>query len=269
MQDFQLDNKNNENIYITHGDKINKYFIKYVTLINDFLNYAYNNLTIENIDVFKTNVQKGIQALTHIFKLILIKTNDINNAIDVTQRCFFYYIEFVTQISSSNDHIQLSLNDAIVFLYKKSIFQYYDKESLESTSNEITKNSCQYISLNLQKLIDIHNELLYYYISMIEYHNSNFNDFTKSIYIFTENFITINTYNNINNIYQFILYFKFNKINFIVLIKLINIFIKHICDKFVDSSNIFKKLIKFDIKNCIISDEKYNIKNTCKYILLL
>ena len=87
MQDFQLDNKNDENIYITHGDKINKYFIKYVTLINDFLNYAYNNLTIENIDVFKTNVHKGIQALTHIFKLILIKTNDINNAIDVTQRC--------------------------------------------------------------------------------------------------------------------------------------------------------------------------------------
>ena len=41
----------------------------------------------------------GIQALTHIFKLILIKTNDINNAIDVTQRCFFYYIEFVMQIS--------------------------------------------------------------------------------------------------------------------------------------------------------------------------
>ena len=28
MQDFQLDNKNDENIYITHGDKINKYFIK-------------------------------------------------------------------------------------------------------------------------------------------------------------------------------------------------------------------------------------------------
>lgn len=264
-QHYELDNSLIEDIFVTHGDKINKYFIKYVTLINDFLNYAFNNLTIDSIETFKTNVLRGVQSLTHIFKIILIKTNDINATIDISQKCFFYYIEFVTQICSSNDHIQLTLNDAIVFLYKKSIFQYDDKDNIMDCS----VNSCYYISANLQKLIDIHNELLYYYISMFEFHSSSFNDFTKSIYLFTENIITINTSNNINNIYQFITYSKYNKIKFTILIKLMNIFIKHVNEKYVDSTAVLKKLIMLDIKNNIIFDEKYNIKNTHKQIQTL
>ena len=125
----EIENSPIENIFISCGDKINKLFIKYVTLINDFLNYSFNNLNSDSIPIFKNNIQKGIQAITHIFKIVLIKSDDINQTIDVTQKCFFYYVEFVTQIANSNDHIQLSLNDAIIFLYKKSIFQYDENEN--------------------------------------------------------------------------------------------------------------------------------------------
>ena len=34
-----------------------------------------------------------------------------------------------------------------------------------------------------------------------EFHNTSFNDFTKSIYVFTESIINVNTLNNINNIH--------------------------------------------------------------------
>ena len=119
----EIENSPIENIFISCGDnKINKLFIKYVTLINDFLNYAFNNLNNDSIPNFKNNIQKGIQAITHIFKIILIKSNDINQTIDITQKCFFYYVEFVTQIENSNDHIQLSLNDAIIFFIKNQYF---------------------------------------------------------------------------------------------------------------------------------------------------
>ena len=65
----EIENSPIENIFISCGDKINKLFIKYVTLINDFLNYAFNNLNNESISNFKNNIQKGVQAITHILKL--------------------------------------------------------------------------------------------------------------------------------------------------------------------------------------------------------
>ena len=256
-------NAYNENKFKLYGNKINKYFIKYVTLINDFLNYASTNLNNQNTETLKINIQKGIQALTHIFKLVLIKSDDINHTIDITQKCFFYYVEFVTQISHSSDHIQLSLTDAIIFLYKKSIFQY---DTHENKLVDFPKDSAYNISSNLQKLIELHNELLYYYISSFEHNNSSFNDFTKSIYIFTENIIKMDTTNNINNIYYFVEYSKFNKINFNSIIILLATFIKHINTSYVDSNNLFKKLIKYDIKQNIIEDEKYNNKNTQKLL---
>lgn len=257
-----------KNNFKTHSDKINKYFIKYVTLINDFLNYACNNLNTDNTEILKHNIQKGIQALTHIFKIILIKSNDINCTIDVTQKCFFYYVEFVTQIANSNDHIQLSLNDAIIFLYKKSIFQYDDTENTEHNidfSNNISYN----ISSDLQKLIEVHNELVYYYIFVFEHHNYSFNDFTKSIYLFTENIITIHTINNINCIHNFIKYFKFNKIKFTIIINLLTIFIKHINKNYVNADSVFTNLIKLNIMKNIVDDEKYNNKTTHKLITSL
>ena len=257
-----------ENKFKIHGDKINKYFIKYVTLINDFLNYACNNLNTDNTEVLKHNIQKGIQALTHIFKIILIRSDDINHTIDITQKCFFYYVEFVTQITNSNDHIQLSLNDAIIFLYKKSIFQYDDKENAEN-SFDFSNNTSYIISSDLQKLIEVHNELVYYYINVFENHNYSFNDFTKSIYLFTENIITVHTINNINGIHNFIKYFKFNKINFTIIINLLTVFIKHINGKYVNSDSIFTKLIKLNIMKNIVDDEKYNNKITHKLITSL
>ena len=254
-----------ENKFNLHSDKINKYFIKYVTLINDFLNYACNNLNTDNTEIFKHNIQKGIQALTHIFKIILIRSDDLNDTIDITQKCFFYYVEFVTQISNSNDHIQLSLNDAIIFLYKKSIFQYDDKENTEHTI-DFSNNSSYKISSDLQKLIEVHNELIYYYINIFEHHNYSFNDFTKNIYLFTESIITVHTINNINGIHNFIKYFKFNKINFPLIINSLTIFIKHINEKYVNADSVFTKLIKLDITKFIVDDENYNNKTTQKLI---
>ena len=76
--------------------------------------------------------------------------------------------------------------------------------------------------------------------------------------------INVNTLNNINNIHYFIEYSKFNKINFNIIIKLVNVFIKHINEHYVDSTKLFINLIKLDIKNNIIEDEKYNNKTTIK-----
>ena len=77
---------------------------------------------MDSPETFKTNIHKGIQAITHIFKILLIYSNNINHTIDTTQKCFFYYVEFVTQISNSNDYI---LNNSLMMLLYSCIKNLY------------------------------------------------------------------------------------------------------------------------------------------------
>ena len=54
----------------------------------------------------------------------------------------------------------------------------------KTTKNFKSKISAYNISVNLQKLIDIHNELIYYYISAFEKHNCSFNNLQKYLFIY-------------------------------------------------------------------------------------
>ena len=64
----EIENSPIENIFISCGDKINKLFIKYVTLINDFLNYSFNNLNNDSIPIFiKIIFKKAFKQLHTYF----------------------------------------------------------------------------------------------------------------------------------------------------------------------------------------------------------
>ena len=193
--------------------------------MNDFLNYSYNNLDYRNINTYKNNIFKGYQTLTHVFKYVILKTYNINFAYEITQKCFLYYIEFVSQIyDTNNQYINLSITDAIFFIYKKSIFKDLDED--KNVNNDTT-----YFLPILNKLILIHNELLTYYIENLDKNNINFTEFTKQIYILTENLLTVNTVENIDNIITFITYCKTNKISFSNIINHLIVFIKLISTK--------------------------------------
>lgn len=248
-------NKNIEEIFQTDKDLLHKCFIKYVTLMNDFLNYGYNNLQYSNVNNYKNNMFKGYQTLTHVFKYVILKTYNINFAYEITQKCFLYYIEFITQINDTNNYyINLSITDAIFFIYKKSIFKDLDEDK------NINNNTTDFLPL-LQKLILIHNELLTYYIDNLNTKNINFAEFTKQIYILTENLLNIDCVNNINNIITFIEYCKINKIPFNVIISNLITFIKILTYKKINSENLFILLSKNDFAMSI-----NNNKNSLKIL---
>ena len=245
-----------ENIFTTDKDLLHKCFIKYVTLMNDFLNYGYNNLDYDNINNYKNNIYKGYQTLTHVFKYIILKTYNINFAYEITQKCFLYYIEFISQIyDTNNQYINLSITDAIFFIYKKSIFKDLDEDK------NIDNNTTTFLPL-LNKLIIIHNELLTYYIDNLNSNTINFTDFTKQIYILTENLLTIDTVNNIDNIIVFVQYCKTNNIHFNVVISNLIILIKTLSNKNIDSDNLFLSLTKINfaklINNNKITNKTFN-----------
>ena len=234
-------------------ETIQKIFIKYVTLINDFLNYSSDNLTIDDVNLNKNNIFKGVQALTHIFKNMLYKTNNIEYTIEITQKCFLYYIEFVSQIYDSNGSINLSAIDAIIFIYKKSLFQNIDDE----ITNKIDLTDSIPI---INEFILLHNSLIFYYIENIDLYNNTYDLFTKHIYIITENTLSIKTVNNLENIHKFIDYCKISNIPFMCISACFSIFVKSINNKFYDCDEIFLLLSKNNsdsiIKNVLNTEQK-------------
>lgn len=246
-------NKNIEDIFQTDKELLHKCFIKYVTLMNDFLNYGYNNLQNDNINNYKNNIFKGYQTLTHVFKYVILKTYNINFAYEITQKCFLYYIEFISQINNTNNnYINLSITDAIFFIYKKSIFKDLDEDK------NINNNTSDFLPL-LQKLILIHNELLTYYIDNINHDNINFTEFTKKIYILTENLLLVDNVNNIDNIIIFIDYCKINNISFNNIISNLIIFIKILLNKQVEPDNLFLNLSQLNFTK-LINNNKASLK---------
>ena len=221
--------------------------------MNDFLNYSYNNLACDNLNIYKNNIYKGYQTLTHVFKYIILKTYNINFAYEITQKCFLYFIEFVSQIyDTNNQYINLSITDAIFFIYKKSIFKDLDEDK------NINNHTSNFLPI-LDKLIIIHNELLTYYIENLDNKNFNFTEFTKQIYILTENLLNINSVNNIDNIINFIMYCKTNNIPFNLLINNLILFIKTITNKEIESENLFLCLTKINFAK-LINNNKINNK---------
>tara|TARA_Y100000816_G_scaffold246092_1_gene194307 strand:- start:9791 stop:10567 length:777 start_codon:yes stop_codon:yes gene_type:complete len=231
-----VDEKANEQFF-HNKEYIYKFFIKYVTLINDFLNYSINNQTNLEVNFFKNYIYNGFKSITNIFKITLLQSCNIDYTYEITQKSFIDYNEFIRQISDiDTSHINLTTTDAIVFIYKRSVFK-----DIEHIKNDI---DIQYIMPILSELIDIHNALLIYYIENIHLYNYNFDIFTKNIYILIETFLTVNSVDNINNIIIVIKYVIINKYNFSKIINLLINFIKLINTKNINSSKLNNYLIK-------------------------
>ena len=74
------------------NDIIYKAFIKYITLVNDYLIYCSNNLPLN--ENYSEYVYNGLTALRHVFILLINKTHNSDYTNEIMQKCYIYYIEF-------------------------------------------------------------------------------------------------------------------------------------------------------------------------------
>lgn len=226
------------------SDIIYKGFIKYITLINDYLIYCSNNLPIN--ENYYESVYNGLTALRHVFILLIQKTHNSDYTNEIMQKCYIYYIEFITQVNIKDNHLNLTPFDAVIFIYKKSIFNYEANNEDEYKMDVYTNNEIKVLDM----LSIFH---LNYFNYFVESHNSKkIEVFTKNIYLITENIIYIHKIEAIEVISSFtrtcyiknINYDRFNDI-LILFIKLIS----KITD--VDPVNIQHKLEEHKIFNII------------------
>lgn len=134
--------------------------IKYNNLISEYLFFLLDHIAIKNNVFLKFIIQRGISTITNVFNLILIYSKNIDVTYFHSQKAFYFYVEFIGQISEDqNTFLQLSSRDAAMFVYKKTIFEIngeIKKKNQEYNTSE--KNKLLILEKNqsiYQNLIDI------------------------------------------------------------------------------------------------------------------
>lgn len=118
----------------------------YIDFINSLKNYTklfYKNMLfryIANINYLEFIYLKGLFLLKNIYSLLHFNnSNNINSneTKNILEKAYIYYIEFLIQININSANFELTLKDAVMFTYKKTILSY---KYTANNKNIIQKN---------------------------------------------------------------------------------------------------------------------------------
>lgn len=127
-----LENLENNELYKSKLEISNDNILKnFLNLIKTYKKYILKNEEKNNSSFLNVFFDRGLNALMIIFMSILKRTNSLELAYFHCEKSIYYYNEFFSQIINKNNFISVSCNDAIMFLYKKSIYRLarYNPES--------------------------------------------------------------------------------------------------------------------------------------------
>jgi hypothetical protein len=145
---------------------------KYLKIVSEYMILLSENIYITNLVYFKFILIRGLETINNIFRLILLYTKNINLANYHSQKAFYMYIEFIEQISDvQNSFLQLSSRDAVLFVYKKTIFEI-NHEFRKKIKEENIKEQ---IFEKLDKYLIVIKNILCFYLQNAEcsYENKN------------------------------------------------------------------------------------------------
>lgn len=94
----------------------------YETIDNYFLQLTKLAEENKNVDI-QTCMMIGMNVIHRVFEYVLMRTKNIEKAYYYAERAYIYYIEYMEQIHKTNLHTSLNQGDAILFVYKKTIFE--------------------------------------------------------------------------------------------------------------------------------------------------
>jgi hypothetical protein len=255
----------NENSNDTINEKINDILNKYVLLIIDYMRLISEKIYIKKIPYYKFIFIRGLDTITTVFKLLLFFTKNIDVTYYHSQKAFYFYIEFIEQISSDqNTFLNLSSRDACMFVYKKTIFEINNdiKKNMKDDNSEEKK-----IFNLIDNHTNIYKNIIYFciqhddfdYINKMVYINKFCDNFKHSSYKLNEILFTISN-DKIEVIYLFINVLLESKVSIEVFFEILKLIISKIIDK--------KVIFEYEeLKNKLSSNDFiYKIQNTKIFI---
>ena len=205
---------NTDNYFNTISYNCNDILNKYELLITEYLHFIFENVILKNNHNNKFILFRGLTTISHVFQFILYYSKNLNMAYYHSQKAFYYYIEFIEQITGEqNSFLQLTSKDALMFVYRKTIFEIHqeyrksnvfmnhenenDKYNFLDIYIKIIKNiitdTINYIDSKNDEFVYINNlKLITQNISLITQSLIQLKLFINYLHIFIENFSTIN-----------------------------------------------------------------------------
>lgn len=219
---------------------------QYIKIVHTYFNVNLNSPKLNNEKYNNFILNKGIETISHIFNNLLLYTNNEELTYTLTDKSIYYFVEFIEQIyNEKNTYLELSIKEAIAFVYKKILV---DIESKHIDVND--KNKIELIKL----LIDIINQHFYY----------NFKNKILTEQIINDEFAKIKIiYDSLTNIYnQNELNFKDNLIilfELIIYLQQLNIYNIEVIILIINNIITLRiKLIMLDNKKCFNIDKLLN-----------
>jgi hypothetical protein len=158
---FNLSDRKN---YNKNFKKKQSFYVReYIVLMKEFIEYFDKFIEYNNEKKYYI-VFKGLQSIKHIFLMVLLYTKNLSLTLYHCKKSFLYYVEFISQIGDEgNSYLQLNSKDAILFIYKKSIFElnndYRSNMELDTNDKDIMNE--------IRKLTKIFEDLYFHLIYKI------------------------------------------------------------------------------------------------------
>jgi len=252
---------NTSNYKAVIDNSVSEILTKFVEVILEYMRFISEKIIMKNKSYYRFIFERGIETLIHVYSFIFYFTKNLALTFYHTQKAYYFYIEFIEQISDDNlTFLQLSSRDAILFVYKKTIFglnNEYKKNIQEPTAEEktILVTIDTYIHIYKNIVLFIINHTDFKYENKNEYINKSCDDIKFISEILNKNKIKVN---HIEYVYLFITLLDEKQIDILDFFRLLNEFIKKIISKKKFNEKVIKNKI-YDTKlSNFINDNKLN-----------
>jgi hypothetical protein len=112
---------------------------KYASLTQEYLNYAEELSFIDELPSRISILTNGLTVIHRVFEYIILKQQSLDKAYYLSKQAYYYYLEYMQQVYNSNLSKDLNCVDAILFSFKKTIFDA-NPEYINNVTNMITLN---------------------------------------------------------------------------------------------------------------------------------
>lgn len=158
----------NDTLFIHNATE---YVHKYIDIITEFVEFTHNNHINIKTHYKQYIITKGLESMQHIFLFLLLYTCNIHLTIYNVQKAFYYYIEFIEQIQKEEQFfIKFNIKDAILFIYKKTIYELNSDYIHSYEATDETKSTVEQIKFCLD---DINNFLSHFIYDLQIYYDKN------------------------------------------------------------------------------------------------
>ena len=139
-KDINYSLHSNENYKKELESSVDEVIDKFSILLIEYYKFIIENIKVKNKNFGRFIIIRGLDTITNVFLNLLLQTRNLDITYFHCQKSFYFYVEFVGQISEDEKmFLQLSSRDATTYVYKKTIFEMkkINEEMSKTTQDKI------------------------------------------------------------------------------------------------------------------------------------